>query len=143
MSLARELGGEIISADSRQVFRGMDIGTGKDLHEYGDVPYHLIDILESGRSSASLPSAAFSGGIQGHFRRGRLPVLCGGTGLYLDAVLRDYRMVEVPEEALRAELEERSADELAAMLRGLKPEQHNTSDLPERPHDPGHRDCPS
>jgi tRNA dimethylallyltransferase len=134
VALSRELHGEIISADSRQVFRGMDIGSGKDLHEYGDVPYHLIDILESG---AEFSVFAFLGLFRETFTdiagRGRLPVLCGGTGLYLDAVLRGYRMAAVPEDALlRSELEELSADELAAMLRELRPEQHNTSDLLDR-----------
>jgi tRNA dimethylallyltransferase len=134
VALAGELNGEIISADSRQVFRGMDIGSGKDLHEYGDVPYHLIDILESGEEFSVF---AFQRRFQEAFDdiagRGRLPVLCGGTGLYLDAVLRAYRMVEVPENPLlRAGLEGRSEEELAAMLRELKPEQHNTSDLLER-----------
>jgi tRNA dimethylallyltransferase len=134
VALAHGLGGEIISADSRQVFRGMDIGSGKDLHEYGEVPYHLIDILESGKEfSVFAFQRLFREAFKDISGRGRLPVMCGGTGLYLDAVLRDYRMIEVPEDpALRAELEERSADELAAMLRGLKPEQHNTSDLLER-----------
>jgi tRNA dimethylallyltransferase len=134
VALAGELNGEIISADSRQVFRGMDIGSGKDLHEYGDVPYHLIDILESGEEFSVF---AFQRRFQEAFDdiagRGRLPVLCGGTGLYLDAVLRAYKMVEVPENPLlRAGLEGRSEEELAAMLRELKPEQHNTSDLLER-----------
>ncbi|MBC8018806.1 MAG: tRNA (adenosine(37)-N6)-dimethylallyltransferase MiaA [Verrucomicrobia bacterium] len=134
VALARELDGEIISADSRQVFRGMDIGTGKDLHEYGQVPYHLIDILESGAEfSVFAFQRLFREAMENIAGRGRLPVLCGGTGLYLDAVLRGYRMMEVPEDAsLRADLENRSADELAAMLRELKPEQHNTSDLLER-----------
>ena len=134
VSLARELGGEIISADSRQVFRGMDIGSGKDIHEYGDLPYHLIDILN--------PGAEFSVfAFQRHFldafarisKREKLPILCGGTGLYLDAVLRGYRMVEVPEnKLLRAELEGVSSEELASILKQLKPEQHNTSDLLDR-----------
>ena len=134
VALASELGGEIISADSRQVFRGMDIGSGKDLHEYGDVPYHLIDILESGAEfSVFAFLRLFRDAFEGIAGRGRLPVLCGGTGLYLDAVLRGYRMVEVPENAtLRTDLEGRSADELAAMLLELRPEQHNTSDLLER-----------
>lgn len=134
VALASELNGEIISADSRQVFRGMDIGSGKDLHEYGDVPYHLIDILESGAEFSvfaflRLFHEAF-GEIAG---RGRLPVLCGGTGLYLDAVLRGYRMLEVPEDPqLRAGLEKLDADALTALLRELRPGQHNTSDLLER-----------
>ena len=134
VALARELSGEIISADSRQVFRGMDIGSGKDLHEYGEVPYHLIDILESGAEfSVFAFQRLFRDAFEDISARGRLPVLCGGTGLYLDAVLRGYRMVEVPEDRLlRDELEGRSADELAALLRELRPDQHNTSDLLER-----------
>jgi len=134
VALAREFDGEIISADSRQVFRGMDVGSGKDLHEYGDVPYHLIDILESGAEfSVFAFQRYFLDAFSDISGRGRLPVLCGGTGLYLDAVLRGYRMVEVPENgALRLELEERSSEELAAILRQLRPEQHNTSDLLDR-----------
>ncbi len=134
VALASELDGEIISADSRQVFRGMDIGSGKDLHEYGGVPYHLIDILESGDEfSVFRFQRLFQEAFKDIAARGRLPILCGGTGLYLDAVLRGYRMVEVPEDRLlRDELEEKSAEELNAMLRELRPEQHNTSDLLER-----------
>ena len=134
VGLAGELNGEIISADSRQVFCGMDIGSGKDLHEYGDVPYHLIDILESGAEfSVFAFLRLFREAFEDIAGRGRLPVLCGGTGLYLDAVLRGYRMVEVPEDPLlRARLEKLGADELATMLRELKPEQHNTSDLLDR-----------
>lgn len=134
VALASELDGEIISADSRQVFRGMDIGSGKDLHEYGDVPYHLIDILESGEEfSVFAFLRLFRVAFDDIAGRGRLPVLCGGTGLYLDAVLRGYRMLEVPEDPqLRAGLEELDADELAALLRELRPGQHNTSDLLER-----------
>jgi tRNA dimethylallyltransferase len=134
VALARELGGEIISADSRQVFRGMDIGTGKDLHEYGEVPHHLIDILEPGREfSVFTFQRLFIEAFEGITARGQLPVLCGGSGLYLDAALRGYRLVEVPEDAaLRAELELRSDGELAAMLRQLRPQQHNITDLAER-----------
>jgi tRNA dimethylallyltransferase len=134
VALARELNGEIISADSRQVFRGMDIGSGKDLHEYGDVPYHLIDCLESGAEfSVFAFLRLFRDAFAGIAAQGRLPVLCGGTGLYLDAVLRGYRMLEVPEDPqLRAGLEKLDADELAALLRELRPGQHNTSDLLER-----------
>jgi tRNA dimethylallyltransferase len=134
VALAGALAGEIISADSRQVFRGMDIGSGKDLHEYHDIPYHLIDILDAG---AEFSVFAFQRNFREAFHeisvRRNLPILCGGTGLYLDAVLRGYRMVEVPENlVLRAELECKSADELAVILQELKPEQHNTSDLLER-----------
>lgn len=134
VALAHSLSGEIISADSRQVFRGMDIGSGKDLHEYSSVPYHLIDILESGEEfSVFAFQRLFLDAFADITTRNRLPILCGGTGLYLDAVLRGYRMVAVPEDhALRAELENKSVDELAIILRELKPEQHNTSDLLER-----------
>jgi tRNA dimethylallyltransferase len=134
VALARELGGEIISADSRQVFQRMDIGTGKDLHEYGEVPYHLIDILEPGEEfSVFAFQRLFLDAFEDITRRNRLPVLCGGTGMYLDAALRGYRMVEVPEDAgLRGELEKRSDGELAAMLQELRPEQHNSTDLLER-----------
>jgi tRNA dimethylallyltransferase len=134
VSLARKLNGEIISADSRQVFRGMDVGTGKDLHEYGEVPHHLIDILDSGEEfSVFAFQRHFSQSFTQISERDRLPILCGGTGLYLDAVLRGYRMAEVPEDAsLRSELEKRSIDELTTMLQELKPNQHNTSDLLER-----------
>jgi tRNA dimethylallyltransferase len=134
VALARELDGEIISADSRQVFCGMDIGSGKDIHEYGDVPYHLIDILESGAEfSVFAFQRLFREAFSQISERSHLPILCGGTGLYLDAVLRGYRMAEVPENAaLRAELACKNADELAVILQELKPEQHNTSDLQER-----------
>jgi len=134
VALARECGGEIISADSRQVFRGMDIGAGKDLHEYGDVPYHLIDILDSGAEFSVFDfQRLFFSSFSDISERGNVPLLCGGSGLYLDAILRGYRMVAVPEDpVLRLELENRNADELAALLRELKPQLHNTSDLLDR-----------
>lgn len=134
VALAEELGGEIISADSRQVFRAMDIGTGKDLHEYGDVPYHLIDICEPGNEfSVFAFQRLFIQAFEEITGRGRLPLLCGGTGMYLDAALRGYRLVKVPEdEALRAELKQKCDAELAAMLRELRPDQHNSSDLTDR-----------
>ena len=88
---SRGLAAEIISADSRQVFRGMDIGTGKDLSEYGDVPYHLIDILPAGQKYSVF---AFRSDFQKAFGdirgRGAVPILCGGTGLYINSVLNDY-----------------------------------------------------
>ncbi len=134
VALAEELGGEIISADSRQVFRAMDIGTGKDLHEYGHVPYHLIDICEPGNEfSVFAFQRLFIQAFEEITGRGRLPLLCGGTGMYLDAALRGYRLVKVPEdEALRAELKQKCDAELAAMLRELRPDQHNSSDLTDR-----------
>jgi tRNA dimethylallyltransferase len=134
VALAGELNGEIISADSRQVFRGMDIGSGKDLHEYGDVPCHLIDIIDAGGEfSVFAFQRLFIEAFEGITARGRLALLCGGTGMYLDAALRGYRLVEVPEdEGVRAELAARSDTELAAMLRELRPGQHNTTDLADR-----------
>jgi len=134
VALADELGGEIISADSRQVFRGMDIGTGKDLHEYGGVPYHLIDILDSGGEfSVFAFQRLFMDAFMEISGRGRLSLLCGGTGLYLDAVLRGYRMVEVPENAaLRSELAGLNNQELVDTLRKHQPGLHNTTDLLDR-----------
>ncbi|HEY3308300.1 MAG TPA: tRNA (adenosine(37)-N6)-dimethylallyltransferase MiaA [Desulfuromonadaceae bacterium] len=134
VALASELGGEIISADSRQVFRGMDIGTGKDLHEYGQVPYHLIDILDAGREFSLFTfQRLFIKAFEEITARQRLPILCGGTGLYLDAILRRYRLVEVPEnQLLRAEMAEKRDLELAALLQELRPSQHNTTDLLDR-----------
>jgi tRNA dimethylallyltransferase len=131
---ARALNGEIISADSRQVFRRMDIGTGKDLAEYGAVPYHLIDILEPGAEFSVFDfQQAFRTAFDEIRQRGWLPVLAGGTGLYLDAVLRGYHLVEVPENPdLRRELSGLDLLELRARLLALKPEQHNTTDLNER-----------
>ena len=134
VKLARELGGEIISADSRQVYRGMDIGTGKDLDEYGTVPYHLIDILDPGEEcSVFLFQRLCFDAMEQIRSRGRLPVIAGGTGLYLDAVLRGYRMVEVqanPE--LRTQLAFMASDQLLARLHASRPRLHNTTDLMER-----------
>jgi len=134
VALAGELAGEIISADSRQVFRGMDIGSGKDMHEYGDVPYHLIDIMEPGEEfSVFAFQRLFIQAFEEITGRGNLPVVCGGSGLYLDAALRGYRLVEVPENAgLREELAKMGDAELAIMLRELRPGQHNSTDLIDR-----------
>lgn len=134
VGLAREFGGEIISADSRQVFRGMDIGSGKDLHEYGEVPYHLIDIVAAGEEFSVFEfQRRFIDRYSDISARGALPILCGGSGMYLDAVLRGYRMIEVPHnEALRAELASKSDDELKEELWRLKPDLHNSTDLVDR-----------
>ncbi len=132
--LASKLNSEIISADSRQVYRGMDLGTGKDLQEYGSVPYHLIDIAEPGSeyNLFAFQRDCFAV-IEQIWNRGKLPILCGGTGMYLDAVLRGYRLVEVPEDPqLRAELDLFSDVQLRERLLKLKPEQHNRTDLEDR-----------
>ena len=134
VQLARTLGGEIISADSRQVYRGMDIGTGKDLAEYGNTPYHLIDILEPGADFNVFEfQRRFAVVFEDIRERGKLPVLAGGTGMYLDSVLAGYRMADVPEnQSLRAELEGRSMGYLAARLMEANPRMHNTTDLLDR-----------
>ena len=134
VALAQELSGEIISADSRQVFRRMDIGTGKDLHEYGATPYHLIDVLEPGQECSVFTfQRLFLQAFEEVAARGRLPILCGGTGLYLDAALRGYRMVEVPEDPrLREELAGKNDAELIELLLKLVPDQHNRTDQTER-----------
>jgi len=134
VALAERLAGEIISADSRQVFRGMDIGSGKDLHEYGQVPHHLIDILEAGEEfSVFAFQRLFRDAYEDIRSRGRLPILCGGSGMYLDAALRGYRLEEVPpDHQLRAELALKSDQELCGILAALRPEQHNKTDLLER-----------
>ncbi|MCR5072153.1 MAG: tRNA (adenosine(37)-N6)-dimethylallyltransferase MiaA [Bacteroidales bacterium] len=95
VSLAERLGGEIISADSRQVYRGMDIGTGKDLAEYGSVPYHLIDIAEPGSQyNVWQFQQDFLRAYADIRRRGAVPILCGGTGMYINAVTRGYDFSE-------------------------------------------------
>jgi tRNA dimethylallyltransferase len=134
VALAQELGGEIISADSRQVFRGMDIGSGKDLHEYGRVPYHLIDILDAGEEFSVFDfQRRYLKAFSEIASRGALPILCGGSGMYLDAALRGYRMVEVPyNDSLRAELATKTNIELVEELCRLKPDQHNSTDLLDR-----------
>lgn len=134
VSLAQKLNGEIISADSRQVFRRMDIGTGKDLHEYGPTPYHLINSMEPGAEFSLFAFVQqFSTAFWEIKSRQRLPVLVGGTGLYLDAVLRGYQLVDVPENAaLRSALSALDISALQDRLRICSPQQHNTTDLLDR-----------
>ena len=114
---------EIISADSRQVYRGMDVGTGKDLDEYGDVPYHLIDIVPAGsRFDLYQWQEAFEKAYKDIRDRGRIPILCGGTGLYIEAATCGYSLPQVPpNEELRAELEQYDIEELIARLAELGP----------------------
>ncbi|MBU5638211.1 tRNA (adenosine(37)-N6)-dimethylallyltransferase MiaA [Geomonas sp. Red69] len=134
VQLAGRLEGEIISADSRQVYRGMDIGTGKDLHEYQGVPYHLIDVAPPGHEFNLFQfQRLFLDAFSDISLRDRLPVLVGGSGMYLDCVLRGYRLIEVPENpALRQELAPLSMPELADRLARANPRLHNSTDLTER-----------
>jgi len=131
---ARVLGGEILSADSRQVYRGMDIGTGKDLTEYGGVPYHLIDLVDPGYEFNVFEfQRRFFEAFAEIGRRNRLPILVGGTGLYLEAVLRGFRLMEVPENPeLRRQLKDLSLAQLSTRLTALRPKQHNTTDTLDR-----------
>jgi len=131
---ARHLNGEILSADSRQVYRGLDIGSGKDLAEYGEIPHHLIDIVDPGCEYNLFDFARnFSQAYAAVLARQRLPILAGGTGLYLDAVLRGYRLVPVAEnQALRLELAPLNLTQLQQRLTLLRPELHNTTDLHDR-----------
>ena len=137
-SLAVELalaipGGEIISADSRQVYRGMDIGTGKDIAEYTrggvTVPSHLLDIVDAGEKYNLFEfQRDFLVAYEDIKKRGAYPVMCGGSGLYVESVLKGYRLLPVPENpALRAELEEKSLEELTALLATYK-QLHNNTD---------------
>lgn len=137
--MACELEGEIISADSRQVYRGMTIGTGKDLSDYvvngKQIPYHLIDICEPGTKYNLFEyQRDFLHAYEDVCHRGAQPVLCGGTGLYIEAVLRGYRLSPVPQNpSLRARLEGKCLEELAEMLRDLKRKNnsvmHNRTDV--------------
>ena len=138
VKLAAELDGEIISADSRQVYRGMDIGTGKDLGEYefidenGNskrIPYHLINIADAG---SKYNIFQYQRDFQEVFRdicsRGKQPILCGGSGLYIEAVTRGYSLPEVPiDPKLRSELEQHDMDYLINILASMKPP-HNSTD---------------
>ena len=147
VDLARRVDGEIISADSRQVYRRMDIGTGKDLSDYSldvdgetvnhseRIPYHLIDICEPGtKYNLFQYQQDFEKAYADIVSRGKQPILCGGTGLYIEAVLKGYQLSPVPQNpALRRELEGKSLEELTAMLRELKARNgshmHNTTDV--------------
>lgn len=134
VALADHLHTAVISADSRQVYRSMDLGTGKDLAEYmvdgHEVPYHLIDIVDAGYKYNVFEFQRDFLKVYDDLRaQGQLPVMCGGTGMYLESVLRGYRLVEVPEnKALREALEGKSLDELTEMLREYK-QLHNTTDV--------------
>jgi len=129
------LGGEIISADSRQVYRGMDLGTGKDLADYFvngvEVPSHLVDIEDAGAHYNVYRFQTDFIRVYNEIQaRGKFPVLCGGSGLYLEAVLKNYRLIEVPpNRELRKELEGKTLAELTEILKSLKADLHNDTDV--------------
>ena len=127
------LAAEIISADSRQVYRGMDIGTGKDLSEYEEIPYHLMDIVDAGAKYNIFEyQRDFEKAYKDIVERGGIPILCGGSGLYIEAATCGYSLPEVPPDPdLRAELEKKSDEELIAQLASLKP-LHNSTDYDTR-----------
>jgi tRNA dimethylallyltransferase len=138
-ALAAEVGGEIISADSRQVYRRMDIGTGKDLDDYvvngKTIPYHLIDICEPGtKYNLFRYQEDFLDAYRQVTSRGAVPILCGGTGLYIEAVLKGYCLSPVPQnDELRKRLEGKSLDQLTRILQDLKTQNgshmHNETDV--------------
>lgn len=137
--VAYRLHGEILSGDSRQVYRGMDIGTGKDLEDYivegQRIPYHLIDICEPGtKYNLFRYQEDFLKAYEDIRRRGVQPILCGGTGLYIESVLRGYNLSPVPQNPeLRSRLEGKSLEELTKLLTDLKQQtgsvMHNTTDV--------------
>lgn len=134
VSVAREFGGEIVSADSRQVYRGLDLGSGKDLAEYGEVPHHLIDITDlASEYSVYDFQKDWYRVTEDITSRGKLPVTVGGTGMYIDSVVRGYALAKVPvNDLLRSELESLSVDELVTRLLSLKKDVHNRTDLVDR-----------
>ena len=135
--LAHRIGGEVISADSRQVYRGMDIGTGKDLEDYmvnGEkVPYHLVDIVDPGYEYNVYEfQNDFLNAYEDIVSRKKIPVMCGGTGMYLEAVLNGYKLLKVPDnDELRKILQPKSIGELTEMFESFK-NPHNFTDLTER-----------
>ena len=135
VNLARSLGqpAEIISADSRQVYKGMDLGTGKDLEEYGDIPYHLIDIVPAGSQYNIYEyQRDFESAYKDVVSRGAVPILCGGSGLYVEAASCGYSLPKVPADPeFRAELECQDTDKLVAMLASMK-SLHNSTDYDTR-----------
>lgn len=130
VAIAEALDGEIISGDSRQVYKGMTIGTGKDLDEYGLIPYHLIDIVDAGEKynlHKYLKDAHKA--ISEVKQRGRRPIICGGTGLYVESLLNGLQLPDVPENKdLRKKLESKSLDELTQILSSMK-QLHNVTDV--------------
>lgn len=137
VELAKRFNGEIISADSRQVYRSMNLGTGKDLDEYktgsGDIPYHLIDIADPSEDYNLFRFVNdFNSAHHDILTRGKLPVLCGGTGLYINAVTAGYKLNSVSENDSHPELDRLSHGELINLLLTLDDALHNTTDTSDR-----------
>lgn len=130
VAIAKALNGEIISADSRQVYRGMDLGTGKDLDEYDGIRYHLIDIAAAGEKyNLHRFVKDFRKAYDDILSRGKMPIICGGTGMYLETVLSGVILPEVPENSkLRVKLKDKSLSELTEILKTFKT-LHNTTDI--------------
>lgn len=133
VELAKKMNGEIISADSRQVYRGMDIGTGKDLADYDGVPYHIIDVVDAGtKYDICKYQRDFVEAYNDIVCRGKFPILCGGSGLYIEAALRGYELPDVPANpGLRSALEKESDEALVQRLSSLKT-LHNHTDYDNR-----------
>ena len=122
VKLAKLFSGEIISADSRQVYKGMDIGTGKDLQDYGKIPYHLIDIIQPNNTNFSVAryQKLVYQTINKILQKNKLPILAGGTGLYIDAVIKGYQLSDAkPNKKLRSKLAKKSLTELLSQLKKL------------------------
>lgn len=130
VALAKHLGGEIISADSRQIYRGMSLGTGKDLEEYDGIPYHLIDICEAGEKyNLHRFLSDFHAAYVDTLKRGNFPIICGGSGMYVENALNGIRMPEVaPNLSLRETLKGKTLEELTQILKGYKT-LHNSTDV--------------
>jgi len=136
-NLASRLNGEIISADSRQVYKGMELATGKDFNDYvvegQNIPYHLVDIVDAGYEYNVFEfQQDFLNAFNDIVSRNKLPVLCGGTGMYIEAVLKGYKLIKVPEnKKLRTELDSKTKEELIRLLKGYKVP-HNLTDIEDR-----------
>lgn len=130
VEIARQGCGEIISGDSRQVYRSMDIGTGKDLEEYQEIPYHMIDVAQAGDKYNLYQYLRDADRVLADIEsRGKLPIICGGSGLYVESFLKGLKLPEVPENvALRDSLKDKGLPELTEILAGMK-RLHNVTDV--------------
>ncbi len=135
VEIAKQYQGEIISADSRQVYKGLDIGSGKDLDEYGDTPYHLIDIIEPDKEYNVFQfQQDFTKAYTDITLRNKLPILVGGTGLYIDSVVNNYEFVQVDKDfTLRDKLAKQSLEEVQRLLKQLDEAVYNKIDITVRP----------